>query len=223
MDSYSSENVEKLMSWSLEADINIGFDKARDLITYMEYILDRNQFINLTAITKEEDFIVKHLIDSMIISNLEEFVDAKTVIDIGTGAGFPGIPLAVLADDKNFLLVDSLLKRVRVVNEGIDILGLNNISAIHARGENLPKISPFINGADLVIARAVASMSRLVKYTLPNVKRGGFLVALKGPGIDDELEESKNIIKDFGAKIVRVQDLSFDNLRHNAVICQKVR
>lgn len=223
MKNNSSENMQKLIDFSTQTGIPISFEDAEKLVIYMNYILDRNQHINLTAIMDDEEFIKKHLIDSMIISKLPEFTKSETVIDIGTGAGFPGIPLAVLAKQKNFLLVDSLLKRIKIVNEGIDLLQLNNVSAVHARGENLSLRHPFENGADLVIARAVANMSKLAKYTLPNVKMSGFFVALKGPSIEEELQEAKETIKKLGGEIIRVQDLSFGELKHNAVICKKIR
>ena len=218
----SSDNISKVINVSRDLGVNINLDQAKKLISYMSYILDCNQYINLTAITNEDEFITKHLIDSMVISTLEEYIDANTVIDIGTGAGFPGIPLAVLSSDKQFLLVDSLLKRIKIVNEGINLLELKNVAAVHARGETLEKKTIFKNGADLVIARAVANMGKLAKYTLPNVKKGGFLIALKGPNIDNELQESQEIIKKLGGRIIRVQDLSFGELRHNAVVCKKI-
>lgn len=218
----SSDNISKVINVSRDLGVNINLDQAKKLISYMSYILDCNQYINLTAITNEDEFITKHLIDSMVISTLEEYIDANTVIDIGTGAGFPGIPLAVLSSDKQFLLVDSLLKRIKIVNEGINLLELKNVAAVHARGETLEKKTIFKNGADLVIARAVANMGKLAKYTLPNVKKGGSLIALKGPNIDSELQESQEIIKKLGGRIIRVQDLSFGELRHNAVVCKKI-
>lgn len=218
----SSDNISKVINVSRELGININIDQAKKLISYMSYILDCNQYINLTAITNEDEFITKHLIDSMVISTLEEYIDANTVIDIGTGAGFSGIPLAVLSSDKQFLLVDSLLKRIKIVNEGINLLEFKNVAAVHARGETLEKKTIFKNGADLVIARAVANMGKLAKYTLPNVKKGGFLIALKGPNIDGELQESQEIIKKLGGRIIRVQDLSFGALKHNAVVCKKI-
>ncbi len=218
----SSDNISKVINVSRDLGVNINLDQAKKLISYMSYILDCNQYINLTAITNEDEFITKHLIDSMVISTLEEYIDANTVIDIGTGAGFPGIPLAVLSSDKQFLLVDSLLKRIKIVNEGINLLELKNVAAVHARGETLEKKTIFKNGADLVIARAVANMGKLAKYTLPNVKKDGFLIALKGPNIDSELQESQEIIKKLGGRIIRVQDLSFGELRHNAVVCKKI-
>lgn len=218
----SSDNISKVINVSRDLGVNINLDQAKKFISYMSYILDCNQYINLTAITNEDEFITKHLIDSMVISTLEEYIDANTVIDIGTGAGFPGIPLAVLSSDKQFLLVDSLLKRIKIVNEGINLLELKNVAAVHARGETLEKKTIFKNGADLVIARAVANMGKLAKYTLPNVKKDGFLIALKGPNIDSELQESQEIIKKLGGRIIRVQDLSFGELRHNAVVCKKI-
>lgn len=218
----SSDNISKVINVSRDLGVNINLDQAKKLISYMSYILDCNQYINLTAITNEDEFITKHLIDSMVISTLEEYIDANTVIDIGTGAGFPGIPLAVLSSDKQFLLVDSLLKRIKIVNDGINLFELKNVVAVHARGEALEKKRIFKNGADLVIARAVANMGKLAKYTLPNVKKGGSLIALKGPNIDSELQESQEIIKKLGGRIIRVQDLSFGELRHNAVVCKKI-
>lgn len=223
MKNNSSEHIYNLINLSSKLGIHISHEQADKLVSYMSYILACNQYINLTAITNEEEFILKHLIDSMIISKLKEYTCAKTVIDIGTGAGFPGIPLAVLSSDKQFLLVDSLLKRVKIVNDGITILGLSNVSTVHARGEALEQNTPFKNGADLVVARAVANMAKLARYTLPNVKKGGFLIALKGPSIDNELQESQEAIKKLGGEIIRVQDLSFGELKHNAVICKKIK
>lgn len=223
MKNNSSNYICNLITLSSKLGIDINHEQAKKLISYMSYILDCNQYINLTAITYEDEFILKHLIDSMIISKLKEYACAKTVFDIGTGAGFPGIPLAVLSSEKQFLLVDSLLKRVKIVNDGINLLGLSNVSTVHARGETLEKNTPFKNGADLVIARAVANMAKLAKYTLPNVKKDGFLIALKGPSIDCELQESQDIIRKLGGKIIRVEDLSFGELRHNAVICKKIK
>lgn len=223
MKNNSSNYISNLITLSSKLSIDINHEQAKKLISYMSYILDCNQYINLTAITNEDEFILKHLIDSMIISKLKEYACAKTVIDIGTGAGFPGIPLAVLSSEKQFLLVDSLLKRVKIVYDGINLLGLSNVSTVHARGETLEKNTPFKNGADLVIARAVANMAKLAKYTLPNVKKDGFLIALKGPSIDCELQESQDIIRKLGGRIIRVEDLSFGELRHNAVICKKIK
>ena len=223
MKNNSSDYIYNLIKLSSKLGIDINHEQANKLISYMSYILACNQYINLTAITNEDEFILKHLIDSMIISKLKEYASAKTVIDIGTGAGFPGIPLAVLSSDKQFLLVDSLLKRIKIVNDGINLLGLSNVSTVHARGEALEENMPFKNGADLVVARAVANMGKLAKYTLPNVKRNGFLIALKGPSIDGELQESQEAIKKLGGEIIRVQDLSFGELKHNAVICKKIK
>lgn len=218
-----SHNISNLMNLSSELGIKITHEQAKKLISYMSYILDRNRHVNLTAITKEDDFIIKHLIDSMIISRVKEYSEAETVIDIGTGAGFPGIPLAVLNSKKQFFLVDSLLKRIKIVDDGINLLELENVSTAHARGENLHKSTMFKNGADLVISRAVANMGKLAKYTLPNVKKGGFLIALKGPSIDSEIQDAEDVIKNLGGKIIRVQDLSFRDLKHNAVICKKIK
>lgn len=201
MKNNSSNYISNLITLSSKLSIDINHEQANKLISYMLYILDCNQYINLTAITNEDEFILKHLIDSMIISKLKEYACAKTIIDIGTGAGFPGIPLAVLSSEKQFLLVDSLLKRIKIVNDGINLLELTNVSTVHARGETLELNTPFKKGADLVVARAVASMGKLARYTLPNVKKGGFLIALKGPSIDGELQKSQKAIKKLGEKL----------------------
>lgn len=214
-------HLEYLVNKTSSLGINIDNQQGEKLLNYMGFILEWNQNVNLTAITDEIEFIDKHIIDSLIISRLDEFRKAHTVIDIGTGGGFPGVPLSIIDPSKQFLLVDSLLKRIKIVKEGVANLGLENISVIHGRGENLSLKGEFETGGDVVIARAVANMAKLSGYTLPNVKTGGYLIAFKGPNVEEEIKEALPAIKKMGGKLVKIEDLSFDNFKHTAVICRK--
>ncbi len=214
-------HLEYLVNKTSSLGINIDNQQGEKLLNYMGFILEWNQNVNLTAITDEIEFIDKHIIDSLIISRLDEFRKAHTVIDIGTGGGFPGVPLSIIDPSKQFLLVDSLLKRIKIVKEGVANLGLKNISVIHGRGENLSLKGEFETGGDVVIARAVANMAKLSGYTLPNVKNGGYLIAFKGPNVEEEIKEALPAIKKMGGKLVKIEDLSFDNFKHTAVICRK--
>lgn len=206
-----------------EAGLILSDEQSEKLILYMNFVLEWNEKVNLTAIKDRKEFIEKHLLDSLMISKLEEYKNAKTIIDIGTGGGFPGIPLAIFSPEKHFLLVDALLKRTKIVTEGAEKLDLKNVSVLHGRGENLPLTFDFENGADLVVSRAVANMSKLISYTMPNLKIGGFLLAYKGPDVEEEVKESEKIIKKAGGKLVSIEDLSFKDLKHTAVICKKIR
>ncbi|XVG95898.1 16S rRNA (guanine(527)-N(7))-methyltransferase RsmG [Eubacteriales bacterium KG127] len=206
-----------------EAGIILSVEQIEKLILYMEFVLEWNKKVNLTAIKDKKEFVEKHLLDSLIISKLEEYKNAETIIDIGTGGGFPGIPLAIFSPEKHFLLVDALLKRTKIVAEGTEKFDLKNVSVLHGRGENLPLEFEFENGADLVVSRAVANMSKLVSYTMPNLRKNGFLLAYKGPDVEEEIKVSEKFIKKAGAKIISIVDLSFRNLKHTAVICKKIR
>ncbi len=205
-----------------ELGITMTEEQGDKLLQYMYFVLHWNQKVNLTAITDEKEFLDKHIIDSLIIARLEEFKNAHTVIDIGTGGGFPGIPLSIIDPDKEFLLVDSLLKRVNIVQRGVSHLALKNVVLLHGRGESLKLEGAFKSGGDLVIARAVANMTKLSGYTLPNVKKGGYLIAFKGPNVEKEVKEALPKIKKLGGKLIRIDDLSFGELKHTAVICSKI-
>lgn len=195
-------------------ELNIGFsdDKAAKYQGYMDEILERNQFINLTAITEHDEFIKKHYIDSLLCGDSEEFINAKTVIDVGTGGGFPGVPLAIAFPEKKFVLIDSLNKRIKIINELCEKLGITNVEAVHGRAEELARRKDMRESFDICISRAVANMSTLSEYCIPFVKLGGSFIAYKGPDCQEELDESAKAIKMMGGEISRIDRPQFDEL-----------
>lgn len=197
--------------------------KQEQLTGYMEEILRLNESVNLTAITDRREFIQKHYADSLLCAELGEFRSAGTVIDVGTGGGFPGVPLAIAFPEKQFTLIDSLNKRIKIVNELCEKLGIANVTAIHGRAEELARKKELREAFDLCVSRAVANMSTLAEYCLPFVKTGGSFIAYKGPDCDDEIREAQRAIDLLGGRLagdVRPggEDMPFD---HRLIIIQK--
>lgn len=199
-------------------------EKLRKLSEYMEGILKANKSINLTAITDRKEFIQKHYVDSLLCADLEEFLRAESIIDVGTGGGFPGIPLAIAFPDKEFTLIDSLRKRINIISDLSESLGILNVNAIHGRAEELSRKSGLRENFDLCISRAVANMSTLSEYCLPFVKNGGAFIAYKGPECRKEIEDAANAVNILGGKIsgeksIDIEGIPFD---HRLVIIHKI-
>lgn len=197
--------------------------KAELLLRYMNEILEWNEKVNLTAITDRSEFVRKHFIDSLLAINSEEYKNAKTVIDVGTGGGFPGVPLAICFPEKNFLLMDSLAKRIRIVNETCEKLAIKNVKAVHGRAEELARQKDMRDSFDLCVSRAVANMSTLSEYCLPFVKTGGTFIAYKGPDCKSEIEEAEYAIEVLGGKVSRIEtpELSETDFEHKLVFVMK--
>ncbi|NLK73593.1 MAG: 16S rRNA (guanine(527)-N(7))-methyltransferase RsmG [Clostridiales bacterium] len=170
-------------------------------IEYKKMVLEWNEKINLTAIVDEKEFIIKHFIDSIMCASFPDLNKLDKVIDVGTGAGFPGIPLSIIFPDKEFLLVDSLNKRVNFLSEVIENIGLNNVKALHGRAEDLGQNKLYREQFDLCVSRAVAKLNVLSEYCLPFVKIGGYFAAYKSKHIKDEIDESRKAIRILGGEI----------------------
>ena len=194
-------------------------------IKYKELIQEWNEKINLTAITEDEEVIKKHFIDSLKVYKINELKNCKNIIDIGTGAGFPGIPMKIVNPDCNVVLLDSLNKRINFLNEVISNLNLENIRTIHGRAEDFAQDNEYRERFDGVVSRAVANLTVLSEFCIPYLKVGGYFVALKGPAIDEELDEAKKAIGILGAKIIRIEDVEIEgsDLKHNLVVIKKIK
>ena len=190
---------------------------------YMRELLEWNEKINLTAITEEDDIILKHFVDSLTISNYIE--KGQSVVDVGTGAGFPGIPLKIAREDVKVTLVDSLNKRIIFLKEVIQKLGLQKVETLHFRAEEFGQNKKYRESFDVATSRAVANLSTLVEYLLPLVKVGGICICMKGSEIEEELENSKKAIQVLGGKIEKVEEFTLpeSDIKRNIVIIRKVK
>lgn len=204
-------------------NINISEDEIENFKIYMELLLEWNEKINLTAITDENDILLKHFVDSLTIKKY--ISENEKIIDIGTGAGFPGIPLAIMNKYNEITLMDSLNKRIVFLNDVIDKLKLNNVKAIHSRAEELARNKNHREKYDVAVSRAVANLSTLVEYMLPFVRIGGKCICMKGPNIEEELKNAKKAIKELGGEVIKIENFKLpesDNER-NIVIIKKIR
>ena len=180
-------------------------DKREKLEQFKKDVLEKNKEFNLTSITDDQEFEIKHFEDSLSLIRILPDLDEKKyrVIDIGTGAGFPGIPLAIMYPNLEITLMDSLQKRINFINEEISRLGITNAHAIHARAEDLARNGDFREKYDISVSRAVANLSTLMEYTTPFIHKGGGFVAYKSGDIDKEIENARRALKLLRCRIER--------------------
>lgn len=220
-------NREEFKKELYETTIKIGISlEEKELNSFFDYtnlLLEWNNKINLTAITLEKEIILKHYVDSLTINKYIK--DQKTVMDIGSGAGFPGIPLKILNKNNQFILVDSLNKRINFLEIVKKELKLENIEMIHARVEDLAKDSKYRENIDIAVSRAVANLSTLLEYMLPFVKKDGICICMKGPNINKEIEESNKALETLGGKLEKVEKIVLpdSNIERNIVIVKKIK
>ena len=189
---------EILAARAAEAGIPLTAEQIGQFSVYHEMLLDWNTRMNLTALTTPEDVAVKHIIDSLTANDAALFDGARTLIDVGTGAGLPGIPLAVYVPHLTVTLLDSLNKRVRFLTEATAAMGLQNVRCIHARAEEAARTAEHRAAYDIVVSRAVARLPVLLEYTLPFVRVGGTLLALKGRAYAEEQKEARRAAEVLG-------------------------
>lgn len=179
--------------------IELSENQLKQFQLYFDLLIETNKVMNLTAITEMEEVVLKHFIDSIALVQYIS-LSKKRVIDVGTGAGFPGIPLAILCSDAQFMLMDSLNKRIKFLNEVIKVCELENVEIIHSRAEDLGRNKNFREQYDLCVSRAVANMSTLLEYCIPFIKVGGKFISYKSGDVKDELQKSEVAQQELGCK-----------------------
>ena len=172
-----------------------GKQRASTLLAYLDLVLARNEHINLTAVRDRNEALVKHVLDSLAIVDLPEYKEAETIIDVGTGAGFPGALLAIVSPEKKFTLLDSTLKRLRVIDEFAQTLSINNLKTVHARAEEISRKPGYKEAFDICVSRAVANLEKLSGWCLPFVRKGGSFIAYKGENYEEELHQAAKVLK----------------------------
>lgn len=192
-----------------ELNVDLSENQLEQFYDYMNILTEWNKVMNLTAITEPNEIIIKHFVDSLTI--LDKIENKKVIIDVGTGAGFPGIPIKIACPEVKVVLLDSLNKRIKFLNEVIDKLKLENIEAVHGRAEDYGRDKNYREKYDVAIARAVAPLNILLEYLMPFVKVKGICLCMKAVNTDEEIENSKRGVKLLGGDKISIDDFSIPN------------
>lgn len=208
-----------------ELGIELTERQKEQYLLFYEYLIEKNKVMNLTGITEFEEVLTKHFLDSLACVKAIDIKNVKNVIDIGTGAGFPGVPLKIAFPHLEACLLDSLKKRVNFLEEAFALLHLENISAIHGRAEEFAKNKAYREKYDLCVSRAVSNLATLSEYCLPYVKTGGCFISYKSGKVQEEAEQAEKAIKILGG---RVKDIVYFNLpdseiERSLVVIEKIK
>lgn len=191
---------------------------------YREILVEWNQKMNLTGIEEEKEVYIKHFLDSVAAVKKGYIKDGMSIIDVGTGAGFPGLPLRICLENSKVTLLDSLNKRINFLSEVCTNINIDDIELMHGRAEDFGKDEKYREQYDIATARAVAGLPILMEFCVPFIKVGGYFVCLKGPNADTELEESRKAMEVLGLEFVEKIDVELPEieLKHNIVVFKKV-
>jgi len=204
-------------------NINLTSDMLNKFELYYSKLVEVNSYMNLTAITDHEEVYVKHFLDSLYILKAIEKEDSYSILDVGSGAGFPSIPLAIVDSKANVTIIDALNKRISFLNDLVKYIGIDNVKAFHERAEDYAKEKR--ESFDYVTARAVARLNVLAELCLPLTKVGGYFIAMKGQGGKEELDEASNAIKVLGGSLDKIIEVDLpDNVgKREIIVIKKVK
>ena len=194
-------NLTTLENGCRELGIELSQKQKNQFIQFYEFLVEKNKVMNLTGITEFEEVLTKHFLDSLACVKAIDMTKVKTIMDIGTGAGFPGVPLKIAFPHLEACLLDSLKKRVNFLEESFELLGLEGIKAIHGRAEEYAKNKEYREKYDLCVSRAVSNLATLSEYCLPYVKEDGYFLPYKSGDIKEEAANSKKAVKILGGSI----------------------
>ena len=216
-------NLSTLENGCKELGIELSQKQKDQFIKFYEFLVEKNKVMNLTGITEFEEVLTKHFLDSLACVKAIDMTKVKTIMDIGTGAGFPGVPLKIAFPHLEACLLDSLKKRVNFLEESFELLGLEGIKAIHGRAEEYAKNKEYREKFDLVVSRAVANLSSLEEYCVPFVKLGGNFISYKSGEIEEEVANAKNATFLLGGKIKEVYKFDLYEQKRSFVVIEKVK
>ena len=216
---------QQLIEGAKVLNVELTDKQAGQLMRYKELLVEWNEKMNLTAITEDMEVITKHFLDCLTVQSSIDLAQVKSLVDVGTGAGFPGLVLKIAFPNVHITLIDSLNKRLKFLQHVIDELGLTGIECVHGRAEDLGKNKAYREQFEVCASRAVANLAVLSEYTLPFVKKGGYLIALKGQKLDEELAEGEKAITILGGTIDKLVDVvvPYTDLNHRIAKIKKVK
>ena len=209
-----------------EMNISLDDTQKEQFIQFYEYLVEKNKVMNLTGITEFQEVLVKHFLDSISCVKAVDMTKVKKVMDIGTGAGFPGVPMKIAFPHIEACLLDSLKKRVNFLEETFELLKFDqNITAIHGRAEEFAKNKAYREQYDLCVSRAVSNLATLSEYCLPYVKKGGYFISYKSGKVQEEAEQAKKAIEILGGKVKEIVyfQLPDSEIERSLVVIEKVK
>src|SRR6056297_380927 len=201
-------NLDEFIDKANKIDLSLDENQLEAFAKFMDFMIQWNDRVRLTSITEETEVIDKHFVDSLTALKAKVIKNHDKILDLGTGGGFPGIPLKIMNPTINLVMLDSRLKKIEYLKEVIKVFNLKDTTAIHGRAEDYGQLAEFRETFDVVVSRAVANLTVLSEYCLPFVKKGGYFIAMKGTKSDEEINEAKKAIKLLGGAIEDVMEFN---------------
>ena len=216
-------DIKKFQQGLENLNLELNEKQIEQFLKYYEMLIEKNKVMNLTAITEYDEVIEKHFLDSISLCQVYDLSKPVKILDMGTGAGFPGVPLKIAFPEVEITLADSLNKRIKFLDEVVEELGLEKVTTVHARAEELAKNKEHRESYDLVVSRAVANLSTLGEYCIPFVKMGGNFISYKSGEVDEEVNAAGKAIKILGGEMKDVYKFDLSDQKRSFIIIEKIK